>query len=146
MKHEYTDTQLQAAIDEACKEAAQSAIGWLNTLDLDPQSEVWAEETPARLDLIKSALATLPEPESLVTKPISLTSPTQMNDGGPAFPITENGLQGYNGMSLRDYFAGQAMTAIIGSLYCTPETSFKEVSGRAYAYADAMLKAREVKP
>jgi len=71
---------------------------------------------------------------------------TPINDGGPAFPIAENGLQGYNGMSIRDYFAGQAMTAIIGSLYCTPETSFKEVSGRAYAQADAMLKAREVKP
>ena len=63
MKHEYTATQLQAAIDEACNEVAQSAIGFLNTLDLDPQSEVWAEETPARLQLIKSALDALPEPE-----------------------------------------------------------------------------------
>ena len=63
MKTNYTDTQLQAAIDGACNEVAQSAIGFLNTLDLDPQSEVWAEETPARLQLIKSALDALPEPE-----------------------------------------------------------------------------------
>lgn len=79
----------------------------------------------------------------------------QINDGGPAFPRTKS--TGYlgssvteiisiGGMSLRDWFAGQAMTAIIGSIYCTPETGFKEVSGRAYAQADAMLKAREVKP
>ena len=76
---------------------------------------------------------------------MNTTPLTPINDGGPAFPIAENGLQGYNGMSLRDWLAGQAMTAIIGSLYCTPETIFKEVSGRAYAQADAMLKAREVK-
>jgi hypothetical protein len=62
MKTNYTDTQLQAAIDGACNEVAQSAIGFLNTLDLDLQSKVWAEETPARLDLIKAALAALPEP------------------------------------------------------------------------------------
>jgi uncharacterized protein YodC (DUF2158 family) len=62
MKTNYTDTELQAAIDEACNEVAQSAIGFLNTLDLDPQSKVWAEETPARLHLIEAALSALPEP------------------------------------------------------------------------------------
>ena len=36
-----------------------------------------------------------------------------INDGGPAFPITEYGLQGYNGMSLRAHFAGLAMKGII---------------------------------
>ena len=49
------------------------------------------------------------------------------------------------GMTLRDYFAGQAMAAIITSVYCTPETIYTEVSSRAYAQADAMLKAREAK-
>lgn len=77
----------------------------------------------------------------------------QINNGGPAFPCESYGLKNgkettvpAQGMSLRDYFAGQAMTAIIGSIYCTPETGFEEVSGRAYAQADAMLKTREVKP
>jgi len=72
----------------------------------------------------------------------------QINDGGPAFPLYLPQDEGdiRDGMSLRDWFAGQAMTAIIGSLYCAPETTFKEVSGKAYAQADAMLKAREVKP
>jgi hypothetical protein len=81
----------------------------------------------------------------------------QINNGGPAFPCEEQircsciacsgeviDTQKFTGMTLRDWFAGQAMTAIIGSLYCTPETTFNEVSGRAYAQADAMIKAREV--
>jgi hypothetical protein len=69
---------------------------------------------------------------------------TQINNGGPAFPRQPNEyISGHEGMTLRDWLAGQAMTAIIGSLYCTPETTFKEISGRAYAQADAMIKARE---
>ena len=76
-----------------------------------------------------------------------------INDGGPAFPRTvtiNDGIDGFterknNGMTLRDYFAGQAMAAIITSVYCTPETIYTEVSSRAYAQADAMLKAREAK-
>ena len=67
----------------------------------------------------------------------------KINDGGPAFPAD---FQLYStGMTLRDYFAGQAMAAIITSVYCTPETIYTEVSSRAYAQADAMLKAREAK-
>jgi hypothetical protein len=73
---------------------------------------------------------------------------TQINNGGPAFPWEDFGKNpdqptAHSGMYLRDWLAGQAMTAIIGSLYCTPETTFKEISGRAYAQADAMIKARE---
>ena len=67
-----------------------------------------------------------------------------INDGGPAYP-TPAGVQHNDGMTLRDYFAGQAMAAIIASVYCTPETIYTEVSSRAYAQADAMLKAREAK-
>ena len=62
MKHEYTDTKLQAAIDEACDKLAQSTRVYLNALDLDNTTESWPVEAPARLDLIKSALAALPEP------------------------------------------------------------------------------------
>ena len=85
-----------------------------------------------------------------------------INDGGPAFAlgptastmkphadggghmiVTHYGME--RGISIRDYFAGQAMAAIITSVYCTPETIYTEVSSRAYAQADAMLKAREAK-
>jgi hypothetical protein len=55
--------------------------------------------------------------------------------GGPAFP-------GYGepGMTLRDYFAAKAMQGFIsrGGHY---ECAFD--AARAYAFADAMLKARE---
>ena len=38
----------------------------------------------------------------------------QINDGGPAFPRTEDGEPNPQlGMTLRDYFAGQAMAACI---------------------------------
>ena len=44
---------------------------------------------------------------------------TQTNDGGRAFPAFEPGVQGpdlyHMGMSLRDYFAGQALTGIIAN-------------------------------
>lgn len=83
---------------------------------------------------------------------MNTTPLTPINDGGPAFPCEvyicpqDTEPSKFTGMSLRDWFAGQAMTAIISSVYCTPETGFKEVSGNAYAQADAMLAAREVKP
>ena len=66
-------------------------------------------------------------------------------NGGPAFPRQHD--WGY-GMTLRDYFAAKAMTASIlmeiehvreGGKY----DSWEEMARRCYAYADAMLKARE---
>lgn len=88
------------------------------------------------------------------------------NDGGPAFPGDVHVLREYPagggplmldraerfaGMSLRDYFAGQALIA-----YCSKEwadnaaVAFQErgepphdfVARRSYAAADAMLRAR----
>ena len=56
----------------------------------------------------------------------------------PAFPIHwENHSEG---MTLRDYFAAKAMQAIIS---VHDNTTLEFVSGKAYQYADAMLKARE---
>jgi len=71
-----------------------------------------------------------------------------INDGGPAFPfgqiseITGQPINGYfaPGMTLRDWFAGQAMREVGWH-------SDKDKSARlAYEIADAMLRAREVKP
>lgn len=79
--------------------------------------------------------------------------------GGPAFPTVDaNDFQDYGtrGMTLRDYFAakalpvclemGHALAAHRGTDLSREE--FKVVlAGDAYAWADAMLKARdEVKP
>ena len=61
----------------------------------------------------------------------------------PAFPYSvDNGetIKYVIGMTLRDYFAAKAMQAIISS---HDNTTLDFVSGKAYQYADAMLKARE---
>lgn len=80
------------------------------------------------------------------------------NDGGPAFPlqVTENWKQFASGMSLRDHFAGLAMGGIIQwqntEAGCIMIKAAMDTDGSdpddaigqmAYAYADAMLKARE---
>ena len=68
--------------------------------------------------------------------------------GGPAFPCDltaydEEVVKNFQGMTLRDYFAGQAMNALIlerADWKYAPETLAKY----AYAQADAMLKARDL--
>lgn len=50
-------------------------------------------------------------------------------------------------MSLRDWFAGQALIGITGnSAYVELQESWQDCAKAAYAVADAMLKAREVQP
>lgn len=75
----------------------------------------------------------------------------KINDGGPAFPRSdERGLmgeglrEGSDGMSLRDYFAGQ----VVHYWFSLPivEAQREIAAVEAYKVADAMLKAREVKP
>ena len=80
---------------------------------------------------------------------------TDRNDGGPAFP--QHDLSGYGmgpaecnngGMTLRDWFAGQ----IVGALISCPEDDFQifveehgtgSVTRLSYAIADKMLEARK---
>lgn len=66
------------------------------------------------------------------------------NDGGPAFPSSgpADAVVCW-GMSLRDYFAGQAL---IGLISCPDITlgHAGDYASRAYEYADAMLKARGI--
>lgn len=63
-------------------------------------------------------------------------------DGGHAFPTfyaDPNVGSGYPGMTLRDYFAAAALTAM-----CTRTGAWnaKEIAVNAYHYADAMLAER----
>jgi hypothetical protein len=82
---------------------------------------------------------------------------SKVNDGGPAFPISDleaAGLQrenatGHPGMSLRDWFAGQALAGWLASYGDTHEHP-ATVSGGAdriadlsYQLADALLQSRE---
>jgi hypothetical protein len=80
---------------------------------------------------------------------------TDTKDGGPAFPreayVNPNGTTirtGSDGMSLRDWFAGQALTGILGPNYdwftSGDRTGSRahEAAYFAYSLADAMLAAR----
>ena len=83
------------------------------------------------------------------------------DDGGPAFPRPNSTSPGgyveavlksrraedyaHSGMSLRDYFAGQAVSGVVGGyvavgLYSTAATPV--IADRCYELADALLKAR----
>ena len=88
-----------------------------------------------------------------------------INDGGPAFPhaqrLWDNDAQSWavhsvGGMTLRDYFAGEALAALINQLAHTSqadkemkklgmcEGQFDRLCAKcAYDYADAMLAARK---
>ena len=75
---------------------------------------------------------------------------TPQNDGGAAFPQAfdpSGDIDPHGGMTLRDYFAAQALTGYLA--YSHPAsimgTFIDESAKVAYEYADAMLKAREGK-
>jgi hypothetical protein len=67
------------------------------------------------------------------------------NTGGPAFPTPryERGDMYSLGMTLRDYFAANAMQSILDREHGRSTTTLEFVGNYAYQYADAMLKARE---
>ena len=61
--------------------------------------------------------------------------------GGYAFPHNENLPIKYSGMTLRDYFAGQALMGMCTNLREIIENS--TYARIAYEIADAMLEARD---
>lgn len=76
-------------------------------------------------------------------------------DGGPAFPVLDQGfVPGSGGMSLRDYFAGQALVGILASTPLlrgladgrdsqgVPAFSMRRASVLAFDLADTMLAER----
>ena len=83
-----------------------------------------------------------------------------MKDGGPAFPKLERSIpeslnvrgaridyvhRSAGGMTLRDYFAGQALAGALAAM-TDPNVRITDVglvSKRAYHFADAMLAERE---
>lgn len=71
---------------------------------------------------------------------------TKINDGGPAFPH-ERGTYSTGlakapatGMTIRDYFAGQALAGLLADSNVTGRTDL--VAQIAYSIADAMLAER----
>lgn len=81
----------------------------------------------------------------------------QIEDGGPAFPTESEGQTGnttwrHEGMTLRDYFAAHApvgfdetrfVARMAGETGITGELLLATLVELRYAYADAMLKARQ---
>lgn len=69
--------------------------------------------------------------------------------GGHAFPCNT-----YNGMTLRDYFAAQALPSVIALIYKAielgatklegDENALKEAAIKAYIAADLMLEVRKL--
>jgi hypothetical protein len=76
-----------------------------------------------------------------------------INDGGPAFPSTiqyfpdDKNANEEQGMTLRDWFATHATDADIAAIQNPPHgaQNISRYEAR-YIHADAMLRAREVKP
>jgi hypothetical protein len=75
----------------------------------------------------------------------------QPSDGGPAFPIAvpDNFHAAYDGMSLRDYLAGQVVPAVMSAVCAGTHTSKRSDEGSpqfiartSYEIADAMLIER----
>ena len=70
---------------------------------------------------------------------------SELEDGGPAFPRAASELNyDAEGMSLRDWFAGQALAGLLasGPYDCGPSG----IAHDAYQIADAMLTARKETP
>lgn len=78
------------------------------------------------------------------------------SDGGPAFPCEQRHTEHRDGrwmdrwipeggMSLRDYFAGQAMNGMLASDSSVDRTAVVKSTWAqvAYEFADAMLKVRQ---
>ena len=65
------------------------------------------------------------------------------DDGGPAFPFA--GVEGVwpakEGMSLWDWFAGQALAGLIAGKWCVVESDDKTAE-TAYRMADAMISEK----
>ena len=75
-------------------------------------------------------------------------SDKEMDDGGPAFPQTFRGDEaraavdyGLGGMTLRDWFAGQALNGMLANQ--NREYDFGGAGKDAYAFADAMIAERK---
>ena len=91
--------------------------------------------------------------------PAPAPEPEPINSGGPAFPVgivdddhspTMQNWEGHPGMSLRDYFAGQALVGLIGNeagaMKATATNDVKCMTQWAYIIATDMIRARDMKP
>lgn len=71
-----------------------------------------------------------------------------INDGGPAFPRSATDhCHSQEGMSLRAYYAGQALMGwAAGRNHSMCDSDPDKVANTCVAYADALIRKLEVKP
>jgi len=80
----------------------------------------------------------------------------KVNDGGPAFPsaamptATDERNEQRDGMTLRDWFAGQALAGVLANSDLTkflcsldPSNGHDKIAAHSIAFADAMIDERE---
>lgn len=69
---------------------------------------------------------------------------THDTTGGQAFPRAEGPESwGHDGMTLRDWFAGQALAGLLGAGSDNRAKAEEQFAHQSYTLADAMLKQRE---
>lgn len=72
-----------------------------------------------------------------------MATTARINDGGPAFPNASDVNGHCSGLSLRDYFAGQALIGILGARHgFLVDVGTSSAPGYAYQVADGMLAER----
>ena len=71
---------------------------------------------------------------------------TTKDDGGPAFPLHPGIAPEWTaltGMTLRDWFAGQALACVYRRFECGSDPMTEDLAFQAYAIADAMIAERK---
>ena len=69
---------------------------------------------------------------------------SEKDDGGPAFSVETTATPYAPGMTLRDWFAGQALAvALANSNHVLGTVTFFMVAVDAYVFADSMLETRK---
>ena len=72
-----------------------------------------------------------------------------MKDGGSAFPVNGFAYAAFPvtspepGMTLRDYFAGQALMSLLIEPGQIADSTYQQAAELSYRFADAMLAERE---
>lgn len=75
-----------------------------------------------------------------------------IDDGGYAFPNPSDDKAGWHaesGMTLRDWYAGKALSGLLASNHEIPPTTIEEQANHyarvSHIYADAMIAAKKVR-
>jgi hypothetical protein len=71
-----------------------------------------------------------------------MSDETKRDDGGTAFPLQARDYAPQWGMTLRDYFAAQAMTALAAQWVDNDDCIFEDVAANCYDLADWMIAQR----